>query len=779
MSKVRQEPGSPVLGGGLNVSGSWDPDLAAEEEKESAPEETIVEEEVDAAAAPAEDTLADFSTPEVKDDSTPAPVVSSPLSYRSTETQTKLTFQDHYSLGLTPSSSVGFRGRRIQVYDSHDEQFLIEQVDSSTIKLRRVASGSFGQIILRIFYTIIAIFMAGFLFVFCFQVILFILMNLPVESGASELSDLDGSVLAGTFFAIPLLLYGMAGAMTLASAFVIDTWHGGPLVRSLTNWSPVVREWVAFTVFLGVPALALVVSLLSKRDNWWEMTARVWIVCVTVAFTAFCLGVVLREVVMCWLVVAEHDEYLSNQDQEPEFKTGDSDNAEVGQSQRTLPSTPKGWIEVLHQSFLISQAHRYAGVRENRYTVSGKKVAVDVGASYDGHYSYSDNTIHDKTKRSLYSRFVSLPFLNLFFERLDPPQRLFTVQEIRDVEPILTRQNWSLEKMCCRDSRRSTIMAARGPASLRYRQAWSSFACSIIGSLLVLLLLIGYFVWADFDAVLVALVTVMVFLCCLLPMLKDSLSLYRTYQGIYGGVDDDATSDVDANIFQVWETHCILRPRPALCYTTFVVEITILFLWPLGNLYKNNSNSIATLFLIVGLLSFFRIYFSVGAVLARTGMVSIRRRLRDKAPMTSNEQLAAQARISEILGNITENRSVLKWMYVFGTVSFLLYIGYLSALDGTSDVSPSNRPEVKLSSGFYYPVPTDETLAYPNCELTNVFREADDVGNTLVQLIDFSFLAARKFYLKKEKSSALFTNLATFVLVSSCLRRARKCSTIA
>jgi len=717
MSKVQLEPGSPERGSGLNLSGSWDP------ETEDA--QGLVPPEIDE------------NKPDIS------------------ETETKLTFQDHYSLGLTPSSSVAFRGRRIQVYDSHDEQFLLEQVDSSTIKLRRVSSGSFGQTILRIFYTIIAIFMEGFLFVFCFQVILFILMNLPVESGASELSDLDGSVLAGIFFAIPLLLYGMAGAMTLATAFVIDIWQGGPLVRSLTGWTPVIREWVAFTVFLGVPALAMVINLLSLRDNWWEMTARVWVICVTVAFTAFCLGVVLRELIMCWLIVAEHDVFFSNQDKERGSEREVNDTIEVGQSLRRLPSTPKGWIEVFHRSFLISQARRYSGVRENRYTVSGEKAAMDAGAS-DGHYSYSGNTRHDKTKQSLYSRCVSLSFLNRFFERLDPPQRMFTVEEIRDVEPILTRQNWSLERMCCRDSRRSTIMAARGPASLRYRQAWSSFACSIIGSVLILLLLTGILVWNDFGAVLVVVVTVMVFLCCLFPMLKDSLSLYRTYQGIYGGVGDDATSDVDANILQVWETHCISRPRPTLCYAIFVVESTLFFLWPLGDLYKHNSVSIATLFLIVGFLSFFRIYFNLGSVLARTGMVPVRRRLRDKAQLPSNEQLVAQARISEIVGNITENRSVWRWMYVFGVVSFLLYIYYLAALDGTADVSPSNRPEVKLSADFYYPVPTDATLAYPNCELTNVFRGPDNVGTSIVQLIDFAFLAARKSSFENEKKQSAF-----------------------
>ena len=179
-----------------------------------------------------------------------------------------MQFEDHHSLGLTPSASVVFRGRRVQVYESHGEQFLLEEQpqqpppskddDAATIitlKVRRISTTSFGQTILRVSYTVIAVLFAGFLFVFCFQIVLVVLMNLPVESGASGLGDLDGAVLAGTFFAIPVLLHGMSRAMALATEFfVADLWRGGPLVRGLTGWSDVGREWAAFVVFLGIPA---------------------------------------------------------------------------------------------------------------------------------------------------------------------------------------------------------------------------------------------------------------------------------------------------------------------------------------------------------------------------------------------------------------------------------------------------------------------------------------------------------------------------------------------
>ena len=83
-------------------------------------------------------------------------------------------------------------------------------------------------------------------------------------------------------------------------------------------------------------------------------------------------------------------------------------------------------------------------------------------------------------------------------------------------------------------------------------------------------------------------------------------------------------------------------------------------------------------------------------------------------------------------------------MYVFGVVSFLVYIFYVVSIDETSDVSPSDRPEILFATDFYYPKDTGESLAYPSCELTNIFREEAVDAATTSQLIDFAFLSARK-----------------------------------
>jgi lipase ATG15 len=651
-------------------------------------------------------------------------------------------FQDHYSLGLTPSSHVTFRGRKVHVCETHDEQFLLEEVATeearqndhdgatTTILVRRFASTSFGQSALRVTYTLVAMLVTGFLFVFCLQMVIFVVMNLPVESGATSISDIDGSVLAGTFLTIPLLLHGMSSTMAMATTFVIDTWRGGPLVRSITGWSIVVREWVAFAVFLGIPSLTIIALLFAGRTDWWEMSARVWVICVGSAMAVFSIAVVYREVSTCLKLVKQQSNKLQT------VAGGKGAGTEINaplEEQETSPSEPawKQCLEVVHRAFLLTQTYRFSGTKQHRYTIYGENEALLSG--FQG-YTLSDAK-HVKpvvVKIGWYSHMTQLSCCGCLFERLDKPERFFTAEEIRDVEPFLTRYNWSLEKMCCRDSRRSTVIAAQGPAALQNSQIWSSLACSILASLIVLLLITGSLVWLNTDKVVIALIAVLCLLCCLLPMVKDSYSLYRTYEGIYNIRDTE-----EDQIFQVWETLCISRPRARLCYMIFIFEIVLFFIWPLGTLYANNTNSVATVFFVLGFFTCFRIYFDPSAVLARTGMVPI---YSSRSARNSINKLVSQAQISEIIGKITQSPSVGRWMWVFGILVLMLYLMFLSVVNSDSDVSPSDRPEIILLPDFYYP--PQQSLAYPSCELTKGFRFPPEINTT--HLLDFAFLSACK-----------------------------------
>ena len=69
--------------------------------------------------------------------------------------------------------------------------------------------------------------MAGFLFVFCIQLLLFLILGLAIEYGlTSQHSEIHYWAFTVTIFSLPVFCYGVANAMAIAQAFIIETWEG-------------------------------------------------------------------------------------------------------------------------------------------------------------------------------------------------------------------------------------------------------------------------------------------------------------------------------------------------------------------------------------------------------------------------------------------------------------------------------------------------------------------------------------------------------------------------
>ena len=154
-----------------------------------------------------------------------------PAPTTTTTATTHLTFIDHFSL-RGPSSTVRFRGTKTTIYEQGgDDQFVLEErVDEDDghhhITAKSMRSGSFGLQVLRVGYTLVAVLMMGFLFVLCFQILLFLFVNLPVTVGETAGSSIRPEEFIGTVLSIPLFLHSMGSVMAYASTFVTDTWNG-------------------------------------------------------------------------------------------------------------------------------------------------------------------------------------------------------------------------------------------------------------------------------------------------------------------------------------------------------------------------------------------------------------------------------------------------------------------------------------------------------------------------------------------------------------------------
>jgi lipase ATG15 len=100
---------------------------------------------------------------------------------------------------------------------------------------------------------------------------------------------------------------------------------------------------------------------------------------------------------------------------------------------------------------------------------------------------------------------------------------------------------------------------------------------------------------------------------------------------------------------------------------------------------------------------------------------------------TEQELWKNQARLSEIVGNITRGRSRNAWMAVLGGFSFVFVALFLGAVGAQEENTAADQPYEYLPDFTYL---QKDSLQYPTCELTS------DLGESpLTSMADYAFLA--------------------------------------
>jgi lipase ATG15 len=668
-------------------------------------------------------------------------------------------YVDHFSL-RGPSSTVRFRGAKVMVYEQNNDQFLLEDRHSTEsghqISVKRMRNGTFGLRFLRSAYTLVTLLLLGFLFVFSLQVVLFLFLNLPVASGATSGRPWDGTKLIGTVLSIPLFLHALGSIMALGTAFVSDTWNGHHLFGSILNISLVAVEWLCFIVFLGIPAAIMCILLFAGNQNWWERSALTWMILVFILFLVFCGGVFYREFTACLDLVSIYNKM--------EGRNSDNENG--------------GWMRLAQQAALLTQTQRYAGTREERYLIGGTE-----GYPAKGYSASPDYTpAHSHT--GLYSKMtLSMPFCKTkLFDALTPPTRRYSLEEIRDIVPFVTNQNWSLEKMYCRNRYSRVIFAVKGPSALLPAQITSNLICAIVGILLVAGLILGVLVWMEQATVVVIVVAVIIGLCCVGPVVRSSIELYKTHEAVRtaAGIEENDNEDdddkEDAALYQVSETITITKPRAWYCWTRLMLEVAFLFIWPTATLFGSQNPLLGILFLVLALFSSLRIYFDATWILSELGSIdgvdilmnenddaespketspaapvgymssvyhNVKASLMDHNRDKNNKihrALLAKARTSEVIGKVSRSRSVARWMWIYGVFAFAALILMLQASEQDVLVPAGGRPPIVQITDFYWPPAPD--LSYPSCEMTKGFK-LPGIGSS--SLPDYAFLAALSY----------------------------------
>lgn len=321
-----------------------------------------------------------------------------------------IPYRDHYSLAY-PSSTVRFRSSATshRVYQGNRSQFVLQERNQE-LTVKRTRDTTAGVMFLRAVYTVVAVLWSGFLFVFCTQLLIFLVMNLAVYLGGTTGSEVAVGRAIGTILSFPVFVHGLASALIIDGNFVADTWAGQYLIKTLVfgGIQAVLPAWITFGFFLGFPLFVMGICLLSGVANWWSITAIFWFSCVSVFYVLFAVVVIYFEIHACLEIVG--NEYDCKSDK------------------RTL----------LKKCVLLRQDKTYSGRKSRVYLARGSLHDVD---SIRDPISEEPIQYHE----SLYSRFTEWSFLQKIgmFQRLqEPGQRIYPVEESQGVRPFVTYTTW-------------------------------------------------------------------------------------------------------------------------------------------------------------------------------------------------------------------------------------------------------------------------------------------------------------------------------------------------
>lgn len=285
--------------------------------------------------------------------------------------------------------------------------------------------------------------------------------------------------------------------------------------------------------------LAFIITLFSKRDNWWEISLLVWFGSILFFWCFFSFLCIWKETkLFIKLVEEEVDQTLQ----------GDS-----------LVSKAK---------YFMKQAYKGC-YKTMQFRLSGK------------HYSFKRRNEAEAKKPN--NKCSIKANCNLCFEEIDD-EKLPTLDEVLGRTSYVTKYSWNLEKLFCRrGGLNSAIPITSGASSMTIDQINSSMACNIIGNLIIVLLFCSAIVWFNPPSEVLGIIIT-------LTVISFIVILCSTYRLIDLRRDIENSVDVgDRDTLGYWVFYQHSMPKPNLVWVVLFCEVLFLYVLPLAYLCTSNS----------------------------------------------------------------------------------------------------------------------------------------------------------------------------------------------
>jgi hypothetical protein len=264
----------------------------------------------------------------------------------------------------------------------------------------------------RATYSLIAIFAGGFLLILGICILLFLFIDLATQLGYTNNQSVNGAGFVATCLSVPVFVYSLAMGMTLMTRFVVDTFYGHPFLRTF-GLDVVVTDWIAFIMYLGIPVMTLISTLFMQKSDWWEISLLTWFCSVLIFWGLFSCCVLWYEVRGCLDLIVELEDELD-------------ENAH--------------WLVKIRRAIVHGMMIR----------LSGTKLMYHKAVNDDD--DNTEDSLDGKNRRpeGLLTLLTKQKCMSSVYNEVEPPKRIYTLDECRGSVSFVTRTSWSLEKLFCR-----------------------------------------------------------------------------------------------------------------------------------------------------------------------------------------------------------------------------------------------------------------------------------------------------------------------------------------
>ena len=381
-----------------------------------------------------------------------------------------------------------------------------------------------------------------------------------------------------TLLSIPVMLYGLSSIMTVWVFFVEEIWNGFPFLRTIgreDHIDEVVIEWVSLSLMIGLPFLTLLFELFRQTDNWWQTTMLSWYIGILVYFALFAVLIVYYETQASRRILHQNGRWNA------QWIGGNYGGTSIWSFVlRAIESTQNQMYGGFREETLVNgHSHEFNNNNNCTRTDDGDSSGVSVPSF--------------KFLRRWYTKITQWKIMSLFFEEVNPPEKLVNLNDVITNRQFLTKKNWSMEKGLSSGHIMKNVVVVRGNDKLKKSQIISSIVCLGLSTIGGLLLVLAFLLWfkVEFDPVLYTLISVMIGWSAY-PKIVTLWRLYRVYQSQTSKKKDDGAGhnmaknlfDDDDGIYQNTETYRISRPTLLFRVLEFLCHFGCCYLFPIANL---------------------------------------------------------------------------------------------------------------------------------------------------------------------------------------------------